>query len=236
MRTTRFLGALLALFLPVSLLTAAPASAATIATQVGIERAYKLALFQDNTGPAGTRDTGLFRATLSDGATAIADQPVTLERRLVGRTDFVALETLSTDANGQTVFETPAVANAFYRFRFDGAVVGADELAASVSSAMPFNVMRDLNARKVTKSGRIYLKGNVNPGWNKKTISFQRKACSSCGWTTIAKKKTSAYGGWRFQASYPPVGKVWKFRAVVPKTAAYVKSYSAVLTTKTVRR
>ncbi len=241
MRTPRILSlvAFLALALAGGLLTAAPASAATGDTTLAGDRQFAKAMYYDGIGPTADNqkpaaDLAGYAGTLtvSDTGTPIDGATVTLQRQVDGEADFTDIDTGTTDANGQAVFFTRPVGNATYRVAFAGD--GTNN--ASVSQGLRLSVMRDFNATvaKPTKS-TIFLKGKVKPGWGRKVVQFQKKACASCGWKTVSKKQTRATGKFSFQAAYPPLGKSWRFRAVIPAQGNFVKSMSLTLITKTVR-
>lgn len=215
-----------------SLLVASPAAAAT--PTLAIESQYANAIYADPIGPAGIRDTVGFAGVLTD----VADQPVVgqelvLERRLTNQADFEPVGSGVTDSNGRVVLYVPAQGNAVYRFTYAGDGVTYDP---AVSANKALKVQRDFNARKVTNKGNIFLRGNINPGWGGRNVTLQKKSCGTCAWKNVGGAKSSATGAWSLRAAYPPLGKVWRFRARIPAEGLFVASTSAVLITKTIRK
>jgi hypothetical protein len=166
------------------------------------------------------------------------DETVSLERKLVGQSDFTLLDDAVTAGEGKVTFSTPATKNAQYRLTYSGnTLTSADgtssvDLAPSTSTVRGIHVYRDLHDRGVKKSGRNYLLGNVDPGWGGRTIFLQRKTCAKCAWKGYTTQRTTSTGGWKFRVPAPKHGK-WYWRAYVPATTDYLKSSSGVYFTWT---
>ena len=61
--------------------------------------------------------------------------------------------------------------------------------------------MRDFNAQLVEKDKKAVLKGNINPGWDNKTVAWEKRTCKSCKWKTIDTAKSGDNGSWSFEAA-----------------------------------
>lgn len=215
-----------------SLLVASPAAAAT--TTLAIESQYANATYRDGAGPAGARDTVGYRGTLIDDADQpVVGQELVLERRFANEADFQVVDSGTTDGAGIVTLYVPARGNAVYRFTYAGDGATYDP---AVSAGKVLKVQRDFNARKVTNKGNIFLRGNINPGWGGRNLTLQKKSCRKCAWKNVGGAKSSATGAWSLRAAYPPLGKVWRFRARIPAEGLFVASTSAVLITKTTRQ
>ncbi len=234
MRSSKTLGTVVGLLsaaLVGGLLTAAPASALepTVPTAIAVEQQFHKAVYADGVGPK-TRDRVGFAGGLSADGTPVVDATVTLERQLTTEEAYLAIDTETTDKDGVAVFFTRVAGNASYRVTF----AGDDTNLPSESEPMTLKAMRDFNATKVTKGRKIWLKGDVNPGWGKRKVVLQRKTCGSCTWKKVRQQRTTASGGFKLRAAYPPLHKKWRFRARLKATDAFVASVSAVLKTRTV--
>lgn len=236
MRFTRLVTMLISvalLGLPAFVLTAAPASAVeTWATRVLIDRAPAKQLYGE-----GIRVSGLLQAQRpADGMWLTVDgQTLQLEQRSAGSDTWAETGTQLTNASGEVEFSLSARSNSTLRIVYDGG--SYDEtlsLHPSESAERASKVMRDLQAEDLKKNNRIYLKGNVNPGWGGKTITLQRKTCKSCAWKVYDKQRTGDNGSWRFHTPAPRRGS-WYFRAKVAGTTEFVTSYSGRLRTWTER-
>ncbi len=75
--------------------------------------------------------------------------------------------------------------------------------------------------------GRLYLKGNVDPGWAHRYVVFQKKNCSSCSWHKFKSVKTNRYGAYVGRIYAPRSGRDY-FRVKIAATAPrFVTGYSA---------
>ena len=168
----------------------------------------------------------------------VSGQTVTLQRKLAGASDFTAIGDAVTGDQGKVTFTTPASKNAQYQLVYAGGTYafpdgsGSVDLAPSSSTPHGIQVYRDLHEHDVQKGGKIFLAGNVDPGWGGKSIYLQRKTCAKCTWKAYAKQQTSSTCGWQFRTPAPAHGS-WYWRAYVPATSDYLKTTSAVLRTYT---
>lgn len=239
MRTNKTLGTVVALVLislTGSLFVAAPAvGAGTTPTSIAIEHKMKKGIFYDEVGPDmsedGARDVAGYAGRLTDAGTGepLNGMTLVLERKLFDEDSWTAVgegvtqtvEMRDQMVDGVATVFTPVVATAKYRFTYAGDVT----YAPSESATKALKAMRDFNAVVFEKKGQPYLKGNINPGWGGKKVSFQKKKGSK--WVTIKTQKATKSGGFKFRGSYPPrLGMTWKFRARIPKSKGYVESVS----------
>ena len=226
MRSLRLLALPLLIVLVASLGPVAPAAAAT-ATQLTIEGAPKLGIFRDEMGP-DTADVVRHRGNLTttDGE-PVGGATVTLERRLAGSDEWVALDDDTTSAEGAYRFFTGIAGNARDRVLY----AGDEVFEASASGEAPLKAMRDFNAVLEEKRKSAILRGNINPGWDGKVVRWQKKTCKTCRWRTVDQERSGENGSWSFRGAYPPAGKKWFYRASIDGTQEFVKSVSAMLIT-----
>ena len=232
--TTRLVTMLLSVALmglPALVLGAGPASAVeTRTTRLLIESAPAKQIYggQLQVGAAleylDAVDGTWKRVTASHG-----DFELHLERKAAGAAAFKEVGSLPVDSDGVVIYDLVAQSNASYRVRYDGGTADPETVYTPAMSAEKVSkVMRALNARDLERRGKVYLKGNVDPGWGNKPIVLQRKTCKSCNWKSYDKARTSSTGGWKFHTPVPRKGSWW-YRAKVAGTTNFVTSYSATL-------
>ena len=210
---------------------AGTASAAE-ATKLTIAGQPEVGVYHDNIGPSTTPDDVRHRGRLTTaGGAPIANAPVHLWRFLAGG-DWQLEASDTTDGDGRYQFKSPIEGNSGYAVVYDGD--GAN-YESTESEVVLLGAMRDFNAEVVKKRRVAVFKGNINPGWDNKTVEWQRKTCKTCGWKTITQKKSGDNGSWSFQGNYPPLNKKWFYRATLAGTDQFVKSYSAMLITTRTR-
>lgn len=239
MRRLRLLGLfLVGVLVPVTVApVVGPAAAGTAQTQIESDRQYPSSLpgvYYDGVGPGKNFRPGPDQVGFAGRLTAIdvplPDQTLALERRPAGSDTWTAIATKVTGADGWTTFYTKVVGNADYRITY----AGDETYPPATGEAMPLVAMRDFNAVMVKRRGTPYLRGDINPGWGRKAVSWQRKTCAGCAWRTLATRQAGSTGSWEFRAAYPPTGKKWYFRARLAATTAFTVSLSAVLRTTTI--
>ena len=222
----------LAVLVPVVLLApvagvVTPASAAT-PTTISIAGKPDTAIYHDDIGPK-TADVVRHRGQLAAvGGEPIDGATVVLARQMPGG-EWTELDEDVTNADGRYEFLTYVAGNAEYRVTYTGDA----EYTGSKSGVHRLKAMRDFNAVLVEKPKSAVLKGNINPGWDNKVVTWQRKTCKACGWKKVDQAKSGDNGAWAFTASYPPLGKKWRYRATIDGDQDFVKSFSAMLVTTT---
>ncbi len=159
---------------------------------------------------------------------AVPEATVTLQRRLSGSTARVTLGTAVTGADGLYHFRTTAVRNARYYAVYAGDDFAGPDGTITVSpstGSRAVKVERNLHDRGVKSHGRLYLKGNVDPGWNRHRVTLQRRGCSSCAWHNVAAKKTTRTGAFTFRMRTRASGS-WFYRARVKAAGHFTTSSS----------
>ena len=73
---------------------------------------------------------------------------------------------------------------------------------------------RHPHSKGVKRGGKLYYRGNVDPGWGHRPVSIQKKNCKSCGWHGYKTVRTSRKGGYSARIYAPSSGR-WYFRSVV---------------------
>lgn len=154
------------------------------------------------------------------------DEPgdsVKLQRQIKGSTSWATVST-AFDASAPVSFTTSSVGTATYRIVYSG---GTSFGYAPVTVTTPvLKGSRNPNTRGVKSGGKLYLKGNVNPGWGNRYVTIQKKNCKSCSWYKFKSVKTNRYGAYAGRIYAPRSGSDF-FRVKVPATAPrYVTGYS----------
>ncbi|GAA1909222.1 carboxypeptidase-like regulatory domain-containing protein [Nocardioides marmoribigeumensis] len=197
-------------------------------------------VFWDTQGPAIADDefrvTGYLR---DDQGRPMAGRTIRLlQKRTHTESDYRLLtQKATTDANGRYVFDRRVVATAAYATYFAGDTDDTDGTYGEVRSdvARRIRAMRDFNAGKRRVDGKLYFRGDVNPGWGGRRVVLQRQTCRTCAWRTVASRTAGRGGGWSFRVTYPAkVGPVWRWQAVLAAAGDFERSYSAQLTTQRV--
>jgi hypothetical protein len=89
-------------------------------------------------------------------------------------------------------------------------------------------VSRNPGAKVVKSAGKLYFKGNVDPGWARRYVTIQKKNCRGCGWKTYKKALTNRYGAYQARVYAPRTG-YWYWRAYVPASSpTFAAAYSGV--------
>lgn len=168
-----------------------------------------------------------YQASLTSSGLPVAGQQVVLQRRLAGASDWKDVAAATTDQNGNAMFSTPVKGNATYQATYAGDLL----LASATSGSVTLAAMRDFNAHIVQRSGKLYLEGNINPGWGRRRVSWQARTCRTCHWRTLTTARTSRSGAWRFRGGWAKDGRrVW-FRAKLDRTNDFVTSTSSMMET-----
>ena len=194
-------------------------------------------VYWDTQGPDLTTDTFRVVGYLKDdqGRPMPGREIRLLQKKSHTESDFTLLtQKATTDAKGHYVFQRRVVATAAYATYFagDGGVT-YDEVYSD--PARRITAMRDFNAGTRKVDGRLYFRGDVNPGWGGRRVVLQRKTCGTCSWRTVTSKAAGPGGGWSFRVTYPSkVGPVWRWQAVLAAAGDFEKSFSSVLTTERV--
>ena len=204
-------------------------------------------VYTDSIGPSIPEDSFAITGRLTEdaGGTGLAGRTVLLQR--VKKTQSVPSDvaTAVTDADGNYRFTAQkVVGTAAYAVIYDptDSANGTDAETYNGSNSTEGGVdplligaMRDFNATKRKVSGKLYFRGDINPGWGGGKVALQRKTCSTCSWRTVATRAAGSRGAWSFRVAYPAkVGPVWRYQAVLAAAGDFEKSYSAQLTTRRV--
>lgn len=210
---------------------------AVTTTSIEVSTSATRGMFHDGADQAYERlpDGVLLRGVLTeqDTETPVPDAELILERRFAGETGFTEVDAGTSDEFGMVYLGRVLERTAYYRFVF----AGDSTHTASVGSPVRVRVERDLNGRLVVRGTaqrpRPVLQGDVNPGWAGRRVLWQRKRCAEgCSFRTIGSLQAGDRGGWRFRATFPPVGAKWYFRAVVPRGGGFATGSSVRLLTR----
>ena len=208
------LGAALLGAVPVAL-TATPAEAATVSTRVNFNKqaasVYKYGTKIVISGAVeGQRSDGTW-GYLPDTTSGV----ITLQRRMAGATNWTTVATDSDD--GLFRFATGSKGVARYRISYNGAAYDSATSFAPTAKHRVIKGSRHPHSKGVKSGGRLYYRGNVDPGWGRKPVTIQKKSCKSCGWRGYKTVRTSSTGGYSVRI-YAPYSGRWYFRSVVKAT------------------
>ena len=219
-------------------LVALPSSGAqaepTTSTKLTVNLNRDFGVYYDTIGPDIAQDRVIISGRLTDATTGagLADQTITLYRRLKTAAEYQPVRNVTTGPDGRYSVNQPVVGTAGYGVAYAGDGV---TYAASESPAKGLGAMRDFNAGKRKVDGRLYFRGDINPYWGNRTIYLTKQACGTCARQTVATKQTGPGGGWSFRVYYPKKpGPVWRWQAVIKAEGNFERSYSGTLTTETV--
>ena len=160
-----------------------------------------------------------------DGPRAVRDIPVQVYRRQAGSDVWRYLATRRTGSDrGIFVFRTDSVANATYKVVYRGGQV----LARSADTA---RVLVHRSVRSTLEDRTGVFSGRVTPRYAHRDVLLERRTCGACSWQRIRSTRTGDYGRFRFEVGAPSTGR-WYWRATVPASTRYIRSYSAVYSTE----
>lgn len=110
-----------------------------------------------------------------------------------------------------------------YRVVYHGAL-----LQAGSEGRRTVGVARRVSDSMTQVAANLFrFKGSVDPRYVARTVLLQRKSCSGCRWSDVARSPTSSRSAWRFAVDVSGfTGDRW-YRAAVPGDDSYVRSYSA---------
>jgi hypothetical protein len=151
---------------------------------------------------------------------------LTLQRRPPGGS-YADVESLTTDGDGSATFRVKAATNAAYRVTF----AGDDLVTEATSPGRTVKVLRRLGDRATKVSGlRFRFHGRVVPAYAHRRVLLQRKGCPSCAWRGAGSDRTTAGSRWSFVVKgAPKAGAKVFYRAYVPASARYAKSWTRTL-------
>jgi hypothetical protein len=226
-----------------ALLGALPVALTSTSANAGapIPVASKVVIFAKPTKVWGS--TLLITGQVQDSAGTgyLPDSPdgyVTLKRRKAGTSTWTTLGTYQNESNFR--FSTTARFTATYQVVYSGGNwTNPDDGQAytfgSSSGTRTFTVSRNLHGKAVKAGGKLYYRGNVDPGWGRKPVTIQKKACKSCGWKSYKTVRTSRYGAYSVRISAPRSGR-WFWRSTVRATSpTFVRAYGTVYYTYSTR-
>ena len=143
----------------------------------------------------------------------VGQTSVKLYRRIGGTSSYQLVSNRATDSSSHFVFSTPSLGTAAYKLVWSG--VGS---VPAASSGKTIKGSRHPHTRVFTSRGRVYMQGNIDPGWGGKRVIIQRKASKSGSFRVWSYARTNRYGGFKLRLPAPSTG-YWYYRAVVPATA-----------------
>jgi len=149
---------------------------------------------------------------------------VTLERRRAGATTWAPLATK--DVAGATVaFAVASTGSAAYRIVYSGGT--SVEYSPSASLFPTLKGSRNPRGTAViTRQGAFY-RGNVDPGWGRRSVTIQRKTCAadSCPWRAYKTVTTTRTGAYSAKIAVPRTGRLYWRSTVAPTSPQFVRAY-----------
>lgn len=158
-------------------------------------------------------------------------------RKLGGTSSYRLLKTIA-DESQQFTFSSPSQGTAYYKVVYSGGTASDGTTTYTVTGSelsRRIKGSRNPHGKAVRSRGKLYFRGNVDPGWGRKPVTIQKKACKSCGWRSYKTVRTSRYGAYSVRISAPRSGR-WFWRSTVGATAPrFVRGYSPVWYTYSTR-
>jgi len=140
---------------------------------------------------------------------------VTLKSRAAGSTTWKTLGSQSNESSFS--FSPTSTGTVLYRVAYNGGTFDTYTFQSS-SKDRTVKGSRNPHSKGVKSGGRLYYRGNVDPGWGHKPVTIQKKNCKSCGWHGYKTVRTSRSGGYSARIYAPSSGR-WYFRSIVKATA-----------------
>jgi hypothetical protein len=212
------LGSALLGAVPVAL-TATPAEAGTsIPTRIKLAKTAKVYKYGQKTVIRGyVQGYAPTVCGTSSGYCTVPDTAngsVRLQMRKAGASKWKTIDSRTNESDFS--FTRKSVGSVVYRVRYTG---GSNSSYTFQSSKKDRTAKgsRHPHSKGVKSGGRLYYRGNVDPGWGHKPVSIQKKNCKSCGWHGYKTVRTSRTGGYSARIYAPSSGR-WYFRSVVKAT------------------
>jgi len=212
-----FLGAALLGAVPVALTTTSAEAGAALPTRITLAKTAKVYKYGQKTvitgrveaySPGdGCVDTSW--CTVPDGTGT-----VTLKVRNAGASKWKTLGTRSNESSFS--FSPTSKGSVVYRVVYSGGTWDTYSFQSS-SKDRTAKGSRHPHSKGVESGGRLYYRGNVDPGWGRKPVTIQKKNCKSCGWHSYKTVRTSSTGGYSARIYAPSSGR-WYFRSIVKAT------------------
>jgi hypothetical protein len=224
-------------FLGAALLGAVPAVLTATSAQAGVVP-LKTEVDATINAPAGgvyrydqtIRFDGTVRRECTSGDTEYGclpdapDDSVTLFRQMKGSTRETLIATKDVAADGTFVFATASRGNAVYRIEYSGSASLGYE--ASAVSGLIKGSRNPRGKAVITRQGAFY-RGNVDPGWGRKPVTIQRKACGAdrCPWRSYKTVRTTRTGAYSVKIAVPRTGRLFWRSTVAPTSPRFVRAY-----------
>ena len=227
-----FLGAALLGAVPVALTTTSAEAGASTPTRIALAKTAKVYKYGQKTVISGRVEAyapGAGCDTASGWCTAPdATGTITLKVRKAGASKWKTVGTRSNESSFS--FSPTSKGSVVYRVVYNGGTYGSYTFASS-SKDRTAKGSRNPHSKGVKSGGKLYYRGNVDPGWGHKTVTIQKKSCKSCGWRTYKNVRTSRSGGYSARIYAPSSGR-WYFRSVVRATKpTFVKATGGTIYT-----
>jgi hypothetical protein len=211
------LGAALLGAVPVALTTTSAEAGAALPTRIKLDKTAKVYKYGQKTVIAGTVEayepTVCAPETWCSGFDTSGGQ-ITLQSRKAGSSTWKTLGTRADESSFS--FSPTSKGSVVYRVLYNGGTDGTYTFQSS-SKDRTAKGSRHPHSKGVKSGGRLYYRGNVDPGWGHKPVTIQKKSCKSCSWRGYTTVRTSSTGGYSARIYAPSSGR-WYFRSIVKAT------------------
>lgn len=232
-----FLGAALLGAVPVTL-TATPAEAGgtAVPTRINLAKTAKVYKYGQKTVIRGSvQGYAPSVCGTTSGYCTVPDTAggqVTLQSRKAGTSRWRLLGTRTDESSFS--FALTSRGSVVYRVRYNGGTNGTYAFQPS-SKDRGAKGSRHPHGKGVKAGGRLYYRGNVDPGWARKPVTIQKKSCKSCNWHSYKTVRTSRTGGYSARIYAPSRGR-WYFRSTVRATKPqFVRGFGGTVFTYRLR-
>jgi hypothetical protein len=230
------LGAALLGAVPVALTaTSAEAGTTALQTRIKLDKTAKVYKYGQKTVIAGNVQAyspGDGCASTSWCTVPDGTGTVTLKVRKAGSTKWKTVDSRTNESDFS--FTRTSTGSVVYRVVYTGGTWDTYSFQSSTKDRTAKG-SRHPHSKGVKSGGRLYYRGNVDPGWGRKPVTIQKKNCKSCGWHGYKTVRTSRTGGYSARVYAPSSGR-WYFRSVVRATKPrFVKATGGVIYTYRLR-
>ncbi|KRF16680.1 hypothetical protein ASG90_10495 [Nocardioides sp. Soil797] len=138
---------------------------------------------------------------------------IALLKKKAGARKFKVVDVRGPDSLGKFAFRTRSNGNAVY-----GLVYGGTTTVKPSTASKKIKGTRHPHVRVRDVGRKVYMSGNIAPGWGHKRVLVQRANRARGKFRTWAKPRTDRRGAFRISLPAPRTGK-WHYRLVIPKNS-----------------
>ncbi|HEY9566398.1 MAG TPA: hypothetical protein VIR30_21755 [Nocardioides sp.] len=208
--------------IPIAMTTTAAEAATTVDTRVVINKTssvytYKTAITISGQVQGKHPENGW-------GPVADTAGKVALYRKVAPYSSWKWVASDSTEASFS--FRTLAYANTTYRVVYTGGSTDSWTFPAT-SNWRAIKARRDSGAKIVkSSSGRLYMQGNVDPGWANKSVKIVRSNYARGTYKTYKWVTTNKYGAYKASVAAPRSGRYYYRVIIAASSPVFVQTTS----------